>query len=226
MFIAMVLCHIIDPKSVESINKIFSLQSPATHILYKPWTLISYSLLNANILQLLCNMLWLFCFGKLLLMRLSPLNLYLIYIAGAVGGGLAFLLMGEFSDSTGYSYLIGSSAAVIAVSVSTAVIMPDIRLYIPILGEVEIKWIVGVALLIFVIGLTAPNAGGNIAHIGGAATGLLYALIVNYRVHLLHKNHNDVYERLMNKIRTSGYDSMSEKEKRLFFQLSHKKSAR
>ena len=44
------------------------------------------------------------------------------------------------------------------------------------LGEVSIKWVALVTVLIAIIGIEGGNAGGNIAHIGGAIVGAWFAL--------------------------------------------------
>jgi hypothetical protein len=42
------------------------------------------------------------------------------------------------------------------------------------IGPVKIKWIAAVSVLLYVIGLSGSNAGGDFAHLGGAFWGWLY----------------------------------------------------
>lgn len=184
----------------------------------QPWTLITYAFTQANVLQLLFNMLWLFSFGRLLMMICSDKDIALIYVCGAVAGGVSFLIFSSAFGPNAYGWLTGSSAAIIAVAVAVAVLMPDRELNLPLFGLVKIKWIVTVVVVIFFIGLSAPNAGGNLAHIGGAAAGAGYALIIRHR----GKSGSSVgeYDSLVEKIKRSGYETLSQREKRRFFELS------
>lgn len=184
----------------------------------QPWTLITYAFTQANILQLLFNMLWLFSFGRLLMMVCADRDIALIYVSGAATGGLAFLIFASAFGSNGYGWLTGSSAAIIAVAVAVAVLMPDRELNLPLLGMIKIKWIVAVVVVIFFIGLSAPNAGGNLAHLGGAAAGAAYALATRRR--RKSGTSDGEYAALVDKIKRSGYEALSPREKRRFFELS------
>jgi hypothetical protein len=42
-------------------------------------------------------------------------------------------------------------------------------------GPVKIKYLVGIYLFISFLGSIGPNAGGNLAHLGGALIGFIYA---------------------------------------------------
>ena len=72
--------------------------------------------------------------------------------------------------------LIGSSAAVIAIVVATAVYVPDYKIGLLFIGEVAIKWVAIVTVAIALLSLDGGNVGGNIAHIGGAIVGAWFAL--------------------------------------------------
>lgn len=204
--------------SAMNIADALCLKPSWTALWREPWTLVTYSFTQANAIQLLFNMLWLFSFGRLLMMVCSDRNIVLIYVTGAATGGLAFLIFSSAFGANGYGWLTGSSAAIIAVAVAVAVLMPDRELNMPLLGMVKIKWIVAVVVVIFFIGLSAPNAGGNLAHLGGAAAGAGYALALKRS----SRSSAGVgeYTRLVEKIKRSGYEALSPREKRRFFELS------
>ena len=171
-------------------------------------------------------MLWLYCFGRLLIMRCRSLHLFIIYVAGAIAGGVCFVAFSSLIGVNASGMLVGSSAAVIAVAVAVAVIMPDTELYLPLFGPTKIKWIVTVVIVLFCIGLSAPNAGGNLAHLGGVAAGATGALIIKRRESRPGiRTIKNEYGALVNKIRLSGYEALSAHEKRRFFELSSKKQS-
>ena len=192
-------------------------------LLDRPWTILSYTLVQGNILQLLFNMLWLFGFGRLMLMRCSVRQMLGLYVAGTILGGALYIAFFSLSSPGTHGLLMGSSASVIAVATTVAFIMPDSEVYIPLLGPTKIKWVVIVVVALFCIGLSAPNSGGNLAHIGGAIAGAAYGMKIRRDEMSADSKHSAEYDRLVGKIKSSGYDSMTAKEKRRFFELSRKR---
>lgn len=149
-----------------------------SQLLFKPWTLFSYMFLHQGFIHILFNMLWLFWLGKIFLEYLSGKQLLNVYLLGGLAGAvlyiLAFNLFPKFSDVIPFSYALGASAAVYAVIVATAVYVPNYTVYLMFLGPVKLKYIAIVSIVLDVIFLSEGNAGGHIAHIGGAAFGYLY----------------------------------------------------
>ena len=70
--------------------------------------------------------------------------------------------------------MLGASAAVYAIVAGTAVLMPNYTFYLLFLGPVKIKYIAGFYIVISFLGSVGGNAGGNIAHLGGALMGFIY----------------------------------------------------
>jgi hypothetical protein len=121
-------------------------------------------------------MLWLYVIGRMFLNLFSPKMALNIYFLGAIFGGLLFVLCYSiFPDIFGgKSYLVGASAAVRALLIFLCAYMPkqELRFF-----TFNLKlWYVGVAIVILdVLGLFGINAGGNLAHLGGALLGYFYA---------------------------------------------------
>lgn len=220
VFAAVAVLSAFSPASAAAVMSQLSLVDSFASLASGPWTLITYAFVNGNVLQLIFNMIWFFAFGRLMLMRCSGTQLLAVYLAGAAAGAVAFILLFSLFDPTAEAILMGSSASVIAVATAVALIMPDTEIYLPLLGNTKIKWIVIVVIALFCIGLSAPNAGGNIAHIGGAAAGAIYALIFRHRSARAGSSDSSEYNRLVDKIKRTGYNSMTAKEKRRFFELS------
>lgn len=200
--------------------------SPSPVVLaVKPWTILSYSFFQTDGLHLAFNLLWLYSFGRLWdTAGLSPRSILTTYLTGAATGGLFYISGCLLTQHPSSGPLLGSSAAVIAIGTHLAVKSPGTRLYLPVVGPVKIKWTVTVMVAIFAIGLTSPNTGGNLAHLGGAAAGLITALKVpgprGYR-HPSDSIHRSTLKHLSDKIRHSGYESLTDTEKRLFLELSN-----
>jgi len=145
----------------------------------RPWTLLSYMFAHYGLLHILFNMLWLYWLGRIFMEFFSPKQLAGLYLLGGWGGALLYLLaynVFPYFQGQPHSFLIGASASVIAVVVATAVYVPDYKIGLLFLGEVSIKWVAIVTVVIDLVGLESGNIGGNIAHIGGAIVGAWFAL--------------------------------------------------
>ncbi|MFA6484241.1 MAG: rhomboid family intramembrane serine protease [Bacteroidales bacterium] len=148
-------------------------------ILKKPWTIISYMFLHYDFLHILFNMLWFYWFGKIFLEYLNPKKLISVYLLGGLAGGLvyvlAFNLFPAFQESVAQSVALGASAAVLAIVMAIAFYVPDYTLNLMFFGLVKLKYIALVTVLIDILSIRSGNAGGHIAHLGGAFFGFLYA---------------------------------------------------
>ena len=69
------------------------------------------------------------------------------------------------------SPVVGASAAVTAIIVAAATLLPDYTFMLILIGPVKIKWIAAVVVLISLAGINGGNTGGEIAHLGGRAAG-------------------------------------------------------
>lgn len=148
-------------------------------ILKKPWTIISYMFLHYDFLHILFNMLWLYWFGKIFLEYLNPKKMISVYLLGGLAGGLvyvlAFNLFPAFQETVSQSVALGASAAVLAVVMAIAFYVPDYTLNLMFLGPVKLKYIALVTVVIDIMSIRSGNAGGHLAHLGGAFFGFLYA---------------------------------------------------
>ncbi len=148
------------------------------HLLRRPWTLLTYMFVHNDMLHILFNMLWLYWLGRIFMEFFSSKQLSGLYILGGLGGAVLYLLVSNLAPHFVGGPLIGASASVIAIVVAVAVYVPDYKIGLLFLGQVAIKWIAIVTVLIAVLSLDGANIGGNIAHIGGAAVGAWFSLCI------------------------------------------------
>ncbi|MDE5848227.1 MAG: rhomboid family intramembrane serine protease, partial [Muribaculaceae bacterium] len=127
--------------------------------LTRPWTLLTYMGVHFDFLHMLFNVLWLYWFGRIMLITLSDRHLAVAFAGGGVAGGVLFLASAALGYGSGW--LCGCSAAVIAVMCATAIHLPDHPVNLFLIGEVKLKW-VAIACCV----LTFIGGGGNqAAHI-------------------------------------------------------------
>lgn len=146
----------------------------------RPWTLITYMFLHFDFLHILFNLLWLYWMGQIFLSYFDQGKLVTIYLLGGIFGGLFYVagynLFPVFSQIVTDSRLLGASASVIAIVTALAVHAPNHTLHLMFIGPVKMKYIALFSVLMYVIGISSSNAGGNLAHLGGAFWGVIYVL--------------------------------------------------
>jgi len=146
----------------------------------QPWTVFTYMFSHEDIFHILFNLLFFYWFGQLLHQYLGSRKLTNIYILGGIFGGLLFLLIYNvspyFSDQVDRSFLIGASAGITAVVVAAATLNPNETFFLFLFGPVRIIYIAAFFVILSYARSIGENAGGNLAHLGGALLGYLYVV--------------------------------------------------
>ncbi len=164
----------------EMIYAQLAIPAPFFSFLSKPWTIITYAFVHdlTGIFHILFNMLIFYWFGKLFIEYLGSDKLVALYVLGAIAGGISYLLVYNtipfYQSQTPLLGMVGASAAVYAVLVGTAVLLPDYTFFLMFLGPVKIKYIAIFYIVLSFLGSVGGNAGGNVAHLGGALIGFVY----------------------------------------------------
>jgi len=153
-----------------------------------------------------------------------------------------------FAPVLSVSTAVGASASVMAVIVATATLLPDFAIPIIFIGPIKLKWIAMFYVIFDFLSITGPNSGGEIAHIGGALLGFVYIKrlqkgsdwVANIaglfksgprlsRLKVVARNTNkrsatrprqDEVDLILDKISTSGYESLTAEEKEILFRAS------
>ncbi len=156
----------------------FAVPADLNTLIVKPWTIISYMFTHENFLHILFNLLAFYWFARMFLMYFSQRQLLSIYIIGGLCGALfyiaAFNLIPVFAKYSEISIAIGASASVMAVVFSIALLVPNQTVYLLFFGEVKLKYIAFAFIVLDLVSIPLSNAGGHIAHIGGAFSGALF----------------------------------------------------
>lgn len=155
-----------------------SVPADLSQLLRYPWTLISYMFVHEGVFHLLFNMVTLFWFGKIFLMYFNQKQLVALYIIAGLSGAALYLLaynsLPYFVMQVPVSILMGASASIMAVIIASASKAPDMQLRMLLLGNVKLKYIAIFVVLASLFGITSSNAGGEIAHLGGALVGYIF----------------------------------------------------
>ena len=242
---------ILSGSAADRIARLFTLSSDFHIFLSHPWTLATYMMVQLSVLHLLFNMLWLYWFGKFFLDAWPERSLLWTYIGGGITAGILYLVTCNLGGNSG-GMLAGSSGAVLALMTAVAVRMPDYPVNFLLVGEVRMKWLAPIAILLTVLG---ASGGALVAHVGGVVFGAVFALASRRRPanpfsdmrpeptedkrrRVFHpseegaENVADIlserrrmHERLdelLDKVRISGYASLSAKERKELDDISSK----
>lgn len=231
-------------------------------LLLRPWTPFTYMFLHFDFLHLLFNMLMLYWFGQIFLHFFSQKQLGALYILGGLSGAALFLLLFNllplYQPMASGSWLLGASASVLAVVIAASAYAPDYKINLLFIGAIPLKYLAIGVVLLDLLSITSTNAGGHIAHLGGALLGYWFArrwkqgkditrplnrlidrivtlfkprpkMKVNY--HRRHKdweynarknNEMEEMDKILDKIKKSGYNSLTQEEKKKLFDAGNK----
>lgn len=230
------------------IKEYVSVPAYLPELMYKFWTPLTYMFAHDGLFHFIFNMLWLYWFGQIFEDFLNARQLTFTYIAGGLVGALLFIafynIFPAFAGDLPRAILIGSSGSVMAVVVATATLLPDYSIRLLLFGNVKLKFLAIAFIVIDIIGIAELNAGGSIAHLGGALMGFIFIKQLQngndwskvftrkkkLKVTATNYNHKvpaglpdqEVIDSILDKISRSGYDSLSRKEKEELFKASNK----
>jgi len=240
-------------------TELLAVPAHLSNLLLAPWTLISYMFYHEQIFHILFNMFALYWFSKIFLIYFNEKQLMALYILGGISGAFLYIasynIFPYFNNMIFGSRLLGASGSVMAIIVASAVQSPKLELRFLLLGSIKLQYIAIAVVLISFLGITSSNAGGEIAHLGGALFGYLFVVslrggkdisawlnksidavmgIFRPRKMKIRPNKSNVkmndaefnvykkkqeaeIDRILEKIKKSGYESLSTEEKNRLF---------
>ncbi|AWW30476.1 rhomboid family intramembrane serine protease [Echinicola strongylocentroti] len=162
----------------QHIISYFMMPAEVGRIITQPWSILTYMFMHEGIFHILFNMLFLYWFGLLVQEYLGSRKLANLYILGGLAGAVLYVIMYNvapfFIEQRDVALMLGASAGVYAIVVGAATLTPDTTFHLILLGPVKIKYIAIFYVVIAFANSTGANAGGELAHLGGAALGYFY----------------------------------------------------
>ena len=160
----------------------YNLAIPGTfkEFIHKPWTLITHMFYHDGIWHIIGNMLWLWMFGYIFHDLTGNRKIIPLFIYGAIGGAIAFMLAYNFVPtlSSHAATAVGASAGIMAIVVATTMLAPGYRLFTMIHNGIPL-WVFTLIFLIIDLALIPKsNTGGHIAHLAGGFTGFLFVFFM------------------------------------------------
>lgn len=161
----------------------FTLPASIPLLIKKPWSIISYMFLHQSFIHLLFNMLWLYFGGQIFLSFFDNKKLISTYVLGGISGAVLFILSFNlfpvFANALPNAVALGASASVLAIIMAIATKSPNYSIRLLLIGNIKLKHIAIVSIVLDIMSIPQGNAGGHIAHLGGAFFGYLYVKQLN-----------------------------------------------
>lgn len=220
----------------EVISCFLWIEGDLQDLVSQPWRMVTYLFVHGDIGHLVVNMLVFIFFGHSFEKMLGYKRLVELYFLGGIIAGVSYPLwvfVARIADFYLFGLpLLGASGAIIAVVVANFCYAPCQRMNF--FGyKLPSFWITSLVLLWGLL-FASPwdNAGGFFAHLGGFITGISYVmwLRISRRKNLfIGKNGRQCreddrqIEPIVDKIKRSGYSSLSAEERRILFHRSERK---
>ncbi len=228
----------------------------------KPWTVITYMFVQFGFIHLLVNMLVLFWMGRIFLQLYRSEQLLGVYILGGLFGAALYILMYNlvpyYANEVDSAILLGASGSVLAIIAAASFGAPQMEIQLMFIGRVKLIYLGLAYIIIDLLSITSNNAGGNLAHLGGAFAGYLFITMLKRNVDITdwivrivgtiqswfkprkkskmkvkwrrpateqqyrdeRAATNEEIDRILEKLKKSGYESLSAAEKRKLFDAS------
>jgi membrane associated rhomboid family serine protease len=212
-------------------------------VLHRPWMVITYKFLHGGFMHLLFNMMGLYFFGPRLEETLGGTRFLILYfVSGIVAAVTSFVFMPM-------TPVVGASGAIFGVLLGYAHHWPKDQILIWGIVPIEARWFVIVMTALSLFG-GFGGVGGDIAHfahLGGFLGGWICVKYFDrtYRDRLipkeptaakpssvefkrwlsidrtsLHEVNREEYDRIMQKIRTSGPETLTQREREFLDRFS------
>lgn len=160
----------------------FVLPADLNNLLSKPWTIITHMFAHDNVWKVFANMLWLWCFGYILQDMTGNKKIIPVFIYGALGGAVGFILAYNFLPSLHaqlpFANAIGASAGVMAVAIVTTMVSPGYRIFPMIAGGIPLWVLTALYIISDLATISFSDTGYLISHLAGAFTGILFILFL------------------------------------------------
>ncbi|MFV8270914.1 rhomboid family intramembrane serine protease [Flavobacterium sp. GT2N3] len=153
-----------------------SLSSNPALLLWKPWSLLSYSFFHAGIMHIVFNMIVLNFSGRLFMTYFTEKQLLGLYVLSAIFAGITYLVVFYVLNIS--APIVGASAAIMAILVATTTYNPLMDLRLLIIGNVKLWHITAVIIIIDLMQLRSENMGGHISHLSGAFFGFIFIKLI------------------------------------------------
>lgn len=204
------------------------------------WQLGTYMFLHGGAVHLFYNMFMLWMFGGRIEHEWGQRPFLTYYLVCGVGAAVTQWIAGPTSPVP----VIGASGALYGILVAYGLMYPDEIVYFNLFIPIKVKYLVGILILSNVLFIDSADGVARIAHLGGALTGFLFLkqdwrlgamgrkvrgararwqMQQNARQQQRRDVEKQTVDEILDKINTQGFESLSERERRILDEASRRK---
>lgn len=166
----------------KNVLGLFVLPADVDKLLSKPWTIITHMFVHDNVWKVFTNMIWLWAFGYIMQDVTGTKKIVPVFIYGALGGALAFLLatnlLSSLKEQLPYATTLGASAGVMAVAVAITVIEPRYKIFPLLRGGIPLWVLTSFYIVTSFLTISFSDTINIIINLAGALTGLLFVFFL------------------------------------------------
>ena len=184
-FVILTLLNVLFASSGGNFNLLnyLALPSEFNQFLLKPWTILTFMFVDSGFMSVLFNAIFLYWIGKIFLFYFDEKKLLGVYLLGGILGGIFFmmalLLFPGLHNNMIAVRLMGAAVPVIAIISAVAFYAPNHPIQLMLIGQIKMKHLAIISILLYVLGNNTANACINFAYIGSGFLGGYFA--INYR---------------------------------------------
>lgn len=147
------------------------------------WTFLTSMFMHGGFFHLFANMISLMFIGKLVERILGTRRYVLFYLASGLFAGLLFVASSLILTSDYNTFAVGASGALFGLIGLLIVLTPNLPVYVMFIPiPIKMKYAgFGMLVALWLISIVGGIPIGNIAHFGGAVSGLLFGLYLKIK---------------------------------------------
>jgi membrane associated rhomboid family serine protease len=146
-----------------------------------PWTILAHGIFHFpnSFMELVSNMLWLYCFGSVLQMLVGKKQIVPIYFYSIIAGGLFYLLGQLLPGNLGNCppYIMGPRAGLAGICAAAVTITPKYRFYLTETFSIPLAVVAGIFTVLMIMG-TGFYLPVIFMLLGGGLLGFLYVKLL------------------------------------------------
>ncbi len=158
----------------NAISPYIALQ-PFNEFLHKPWILITYAWAHTNFLNLLSNMLWLYCFGSVIQSLVGYKEIIPLFIFSYILSGCVYLGATAIWPETGNGGMaLGALPSIMSFAIASITLSPGFRFYLGERLSIPLWAVLALFLILNVLSFVSGNYGMMILCGAGGLVGFAY----------------------------------------------------
>lgn len=143
--------------------------------LHRPWALITYAWAHTGFLNLLSNMLWLYCFGSVIQSLVGYKEIIPLFVFSyIISGGVYLGVSAAWPELPGSGYILGATPGIMGFAIAAITLTPRFKFYLGDRFSIPLWAVLCLFLILNVLSYASGNYGMLILCAAGGLVGFSY----------------------------------------------------